>query len=65
MGDLVLPLDKGINTREAPNSLPPGWLWVCRGWYYEPDDPARLWKMPGRSLWAETSPATEAVLGME
>ena len=65
MPTLVLPLDKGINTREEPSQLEPGWLWNCRGWIYEPDDAAHLWKLPGRTAWGTITPAAAYIRGLE
>jgi len=48
MPQIPLTLDKGLVTSRDPLRLQVGELTICRGAYYLPDDPDRLWKLPGR-----------------
>jgi hypothetical protein len=48
MPQLPLGFDKGLVTSRDPLRLQVGELTICRGAVYRPDDPDRLWKLPGR-----------------
>lgn len=49
MANIALRIDNGLNTSGDPLRLGPGFLRVCEGAIYMPDDPDRPHKHPGRT----------------